>query len=372
MLEIKSKNSCSGCSACSNICPRNCIEMKQDEEGFCYPKIDETKCIKCGLCEKTCPILNKPKAENNSSVKTYACINKNEEIRLKSSSGGAFSAIAEYVLNQNGVVFGAGFDDNFMVCHQYVEDKDQLDKLRTSKYVQSSIGDSFKTAKKFLDDSRLVLFSGTACQIAGLKSFLRKDYPNLITQDVICHGVPSPLVWQKYLNHKCDEKKLKLSKVCFRDKSSGWRKYSVSMNFKSDTTEEIYRKRFTNEPYMNMFIFNKILRPSCHKCNFKGVSRQADITLADFWGSGLKKLAPSMNDNKGCSLVIIHSQKGQQLFDCLNSQLECIEVDSKIALKGNPMMTKSAMKSPRRKFVMKAVNKMPFSRFVKKYGKIIF
>lgn len=346
--------------------------MKQDEEGFVYPVIDETKCIKCGLCVKTCPIINKQKESHSQKVRAYASINKNEEIRMKSSSGGAFSALAEYVLERGGVVFGAGFDENFMVCHQYCQSKEELDRLRTSKYVQSSISDSYKKAREFLNEGRLVYFSGTACQIAGLKAFLRKDYPLLITQDVICHGVPSPIVWQKYLAHKSSEKNLKLAKVCFRDKSSGWRRYSISMNFKSETSESEYKKCFKNEPYMNMFIFNKILRPSCHKCSFKGISRQADITLADFWGSGLKKMAPSMNDNKGCSLVIIHSQKGQEIFDALGDKLESIEVSPNKALKGNPMMTKSAIKSPRRHFVMKSLNKMSFDKFIKKYGKILF
>lgn len=371
MLNIKEKHNCSGCSACHNICPKKCIEMKQDDEGFCYPVVDETKCIKCGLCSRICPIINKQQA-NSQILRAFACINKNQEIRMKSSSGGAFSALAEYILENNGVVFGAGFDENFMVCHQYCQSIDDLDKLRTSKYVQSKIGDSLILAKKFLDDNRLVLFSGTACQISGLKAFLRRDYENLITQDLICHGVPSPLVWQKYLEHKTSQSKLKLAKVCFRDKSSGWRKYSISMTFKGDENESIYKKRFTNEPYMNMFIFNKILRPSCHKCSFKGVSRQADITLADFWGSALKKLAPNMNDNKGCSLVIIHSHKAEKIFKKLSDKLESVEVPPFVAIKGNPMMKKSAIKSPRRRFAMKAIRKMPFYKFVKKYGKVLY
>lgn len=372
MLEIKEKHRCSGCSACYNVCPKNCIEMKQDEEGFLYPVIDKNKCVNCGLCEKTCPIINKQSVANKTP-KTFAAINKNEEIRMKSSSGGLFSAIAEYVLEQNGVVFGAGFDENFMVCHQYCTTIEDLEKLRTSKYVQSSIGESFKQARGFLNEGKTVLFTGTACQIAGLKAFLRKDYDNLITQDVICHGVPSPLVWQKYLQYRSEQAKLKLAKVCFRDKSSGWRQYSVALHFKNeDGQESTYKKRFSNEPFMNMFIFNKVLRPSCHKCSFKGVSRESDITLADFWGSGFKKVAPHMDDNKGCSLVIIHSEKGLAMFKQLSDKIDFAEVDHKIALKRNAMVRKSAMKSPRRKYAMKNLNKMPFDKYIKKYGKIIY
>lgn len=372
MMQIKEKHNCSGCSACFNICPKQCIEMKADEEGFVYPVVDQTKCINCGLCEKICPIINKCSVQTGEP-KTFACINRNEEIRMKSSSGGAFSAFAEYVLENDGVVFGAGFDENFMVCHQYCQSKDELDKLRTSKYVQSSIGDSFKLARQFLNEGRMVLFTGTACQIGGLKAFLRKDYDNLITQDVICHGVPSPIIWKKYLDYKIQQHSLKLAKVCFRDKSSGWQRFSLSMHFKGEEGHEnVYKKKFTNEPFMNMFIFNKILRPSCHKCSFKGISRQADITLADFWGGGFKKYAPQMNDNKGCSLVIIHSEKGLKIFEKLADKLEAVEVPYKRALKGNSMARKSALKSPRRKYAMKNINKIPFDKYVKKYGKIIF
>lgn len=371
MLEIKNKCQCSGCSACFNACPKNCVEMKEDGEGFLYPCIDKTKCINCGLCVRSCPILNKQKPKQEV-FRTFACINKDETIRLKSSSGGVFSALAEHVLEQNGVVFGAGFDKDFMVCHQHITSKDQLDVLRTSKYVQSSIGDSFKKAKQFLDEGKLVLFSGTACQIAGLKSFLKKDYPLLVTQDLICHGAPSPLVWRKYVELKSKEKGLKISNICFRDKSSGWKTYSVAMNFEDSENSTTYKKCFKNEPYMNMFIFNKILRPSCHNCSFKGTARLADITLADFWGSGFKKYAPHMNDNKGCSLVIAHSQKGQELLDALSDKLDCVEVPPTAALRGNGMARKSALKNPRRTALMKALGKMPFDKFVKKYGKILF
>ena len=370
MLEIKKKHNCSGCSACFNICPKGCIKMEEDSEGFCYPKIDKTNCINCGLCEKVCPIINKQKIEPTQKLRAFACINKNEEIRLKSSSGGAFSAFAEYVIENGGVVFGAGFNSCFNVCHQFCETKEDLEKLRASKYVQSKIGETFKQAKEFLNQGRLVYFSGTACQIGGLKSYLRKDYPNLITQDLICHGVPSPLVWEKYVNLKTNEGKLKLSKITFRDKSTGWQQYSFTMKFEDENCGE-YKKSHFNEPYMNMFLYNKILRPSCHKCSFKGNNRIADITLADFWGGVYKKYAPHFNDKKGVSLVLIHSLKGQAIFNNLTEKLNSVEVNPKTALKANPMVKKSTIKSPSRYFAMKALNKLPFEKFVKRYGKVL-
>ena len=369
MLTIDKKHKCSGCGACFNACPISCIEMKRDEEGFLYPVIDKTQCIQCGLCESICPIHNEHGKVEEKKTKTFACINKNEEIRMKSSSGGAFSAFAEYVLENDGVVFGAGFNEKFMVCHQLCQSKDDLDKLRTSKYVQSSIGDTYEIAKQFLDDNRLVLFTGTSCQISGLKAFLRKEYENLITQDVICHGVPSPAIWEKYIDYKSQQENLKLTKVCFRDKSTGWRKFSLATHYEDENGNEIaYKTKFTQEPYMNMFIFNKILRPSCYKCHFKGTSRQADITLADFWGCQFSNLTPEMNDNKGCSLVILQTEKGQQVFKQLTDKLLSVEVDPKKALKRNSMAIKSAIKSPRRRFAMKNINKIPFDKYIKRYG----
>lgn len=370
MLEIKEKHRCCGCGACQSICPKHCITLSEDEEGFLYPTINQQACIKCGLCQKVCPIL-KPKPQIFKEPKAFASIHNNQEIRLQSSSGGVFTALTEYVLKSGGVVFGAGFDENFMVCHQFVEDIDSLRKLRTSKYVQSKIGNSYQTAKKFLEENRLVYFSGTPCQVAGLKSFLIKDYDNLITQDVICHGVPSPLVWKKYLNHKTQN--LKLTNVCFRDKKFGWRKYHISITAKTPQNQEVvYSKPFNNEPYMNMFIFNKVLRPSCHKCSFKGAGHQADITLADFWGKALKKYAPEFNDNKGCSLVLTNSSKGEELLKKVIGQLTIKQVPVKPALSGNPMYYKSAFKHPLRKSLMKNLQRMPFDKFIKKYGKILF
>ena len=199
-ISISDKANCCGCSACYSACPKQCISMVEDEEGFRYPIIDKSKCIDCGLCEKVCPVLNVSNPNKPASI--FAFSNKSEDIRLKSSSGGAFSLLAELVLSQGGVVFGAAYDNNWEVAHTYIERIEDLDMLRRSKYVQSRIGDTYKQAKNFLKEGRKVLFTGTPCQISGLRHYLRKDYENLITMDFVCHSAPSPKVWRKFLREQ--------------------------------------------------------------------------------------------------------------------------------------------------------------------------
>ena len=366
MITIAEKYKCNGCTACHNICPQNCITMQTDDEGFAYPLIDKTKCTNCGLCTKICPILSKKTYPQIQSLKAFAAINNDEKIRLQSTSGGVFSALAEYVLNQGGVVFGAGFDQNFVVRHMACENLQDLAGLRMSKYVQSDLGNTFNHVKKLLQEGRLVYFSGTPCQVAGLKSFLLRDYDNLITQDVICHGVPSPLVWAKYLAYKTNG--IRPANVSFRDKTTGWRNSS----FKIECNENTYQTKRLGDPFMKMFAFNKILRPSCHKCHFKGDGHVADITLADFWGKAMKQYAQQFDDNKGCSLVISRTQKGENLITNLAKQkISCICVPAAAALKGNPMYFKSTFAFLRPKNLGKHLSTLPFEKFIKKYGKLI-
>lgn len=371
MIDITDKRKCCGCHACANICPKHCIEMVYDDEGFLYPKIDKDKCINCGLCEKICPILKKEKLQKKDIEKkiplAYAMKNKNLEVRMKSSSGGIFSLIAEYVLNQNGVVFGAGFDKNFKVVHTKIDKVEDIEKLRISKYVQSEIGDTYRQAKELLNEGRIVLFTGTPCQIGGLLSFLGKDYPNLYTQDLICHGVPSPKVWEKYVEYREKEANSKIEKVIFRKKVDSWKRYSFSFMFKNKT--EYLRTPYYKDPMMKMFLLNKCLRPSCHKCAFKEINRFCDITLADFWGiNGVK---PEMNDDKGTSLVLIHSEKGKKLFEEIKDKVDLCPVDFYKAIRHNPMVKRSA-RPFQRKSMMRDFKKLPFEKVVKKYGSRLF
>lgn len=334
MIEIKTKKDCCGCYACYNICPKECITMESDNEGFWYPNIDKNKCINCNLCEKVCPIINKP----NSSLyekKSYAVFNKNEKIRLESSSGGIFSLLAEYVINNHGSVYGAVFDEDFNVKHIKINSLQDIELLRGSKYVQSRINDIFKSIKFDLKNNKIVLFTGTPCQVAGLQSFLQKKYNNLILMDIVCHGVPSPLVWQQYIDELKQNYKQDIKSIYFRDKSTGWKTYSIKFLFDKDE----YKNFGFKDIYMKGFLNDIYLRPSCYNCNFKGIERISDITVADFWG--IENVLPKMDDDKGTSLVVIHSEKGKQVFDKLKDKIILNEVNLNEAIKYNPSMITS-------------------------------
>ncbi len=361
MVDIKEKENCCGCFACFNVCPKSAIEMKEDKYGFKYPVIDKEKCINCGLCDKMCPILNKSEIKNEPQA--YACVNKNEEVRLQSSSGGMFSAIAEYILNNNGVVFGAGFDDEFNVKHICIENREELWKLRTSKYVQSYIGNTYKQAKAFLENKRIVLFTGTPCQIEGLYAFLGKNYENLFTQDLICHGVPSPKVWDKYKEYRkhCDKKSP--IKINFRSKNMmNWNNYAMEFIYKKTKR---YFKLKDEDLFQRAFINDVCLRDSCYNCSFKKYNRISDITLADFWG--IKRIIPDMYSEKGVSLMIINSNKGLKLLNVIKDN--CImrklsEEEFAEALNNNKSYLTSAKRNPNRERFFEQLDSDKFNKTV--------
>ena len=361
MLEIINKSNCCGCHACYNACPQNAIIMRKDELGFRSPVIDQEKCIECGLCKKVCPVLNKKKINNQPIA--YACINKNDNVRRESSSGGIFTLIAEKILDLNGVVFGAQFDEKLNVSHAYVENKEDLYKLRKSKYVQSDIKDSYKKAKEFLDDDRFVLFTGTPCQVEGLYSYLRKDYNKLYTQDIICHGVPSPAVWKKYKEDVEKQKHMKVVNMNFRDKSNGWMLYLLKY---TDSTNKEYYEPSSKSKYMKLFLKNYILRDSCYNCVFKNKNRISDITLADFWG--IQNINKEMFDNKGTSLVIVNSERGNELFNSIKKNIKYAETNLEEAIRYNPSMIKSSEKPENREELLTELrNYDNFDRAIKKY-----
>lgn len=362
MIEIKEKDSCTGCHACANICPKQCIAMEKDSEGFLYPVVDTKQCINCGVCEKICPILNGKTAVLGRNNKAYAAKNNNIDTRLKSSSGGVFTAIAESVIDNGGVVFGAVFDKDFNLIHKYAETKEELSSFRGSKYVQSIIGETYKQAKGFLEQGRTVLFTGTPCQIGGLYSYLGKEYENLITQDLICHGVPSPMVWRKYLEYREELAHSSVRRMSFRHKNSGWKTYSVSFEFSNDTE---YVAKLSEDPYMKVFLRNLCLRPSCYNCAFKTKHRQADITLADFWG--IENVLPEMDDDKGTSLLVINSENGLRVLNFINNCLTLHKVDLDDAINNNSSMIQSVSLSKKRDLFM---NKIQHKPFIKAYGKV--
>ena len=314
MIRIEDKISCCGCNACVQACPKKCISLVTDNEGFWYPEVQYDECISCNMCEKVCPIQNKT-SFSDEVLAAYAGHSVNEAIISASSSGGVFSELALYVLEQNGVVFGAAFDGQYRVHHICIDNISDLHLLQGSKYLQSDIGQSYKEAEKYLLDGRLVLFSGTPCQISGLHSFLGKEYDGLISLDILCHGVPSPLVWRRYLDelkqlNKCDE----IKKISFRAKPKGWLDYYFEAIFNGGIKYSCSHK--TN-PFMRLFLGNICLRPSCHECKFKKLGRKSDITLGDCWG--VENVLPELFYENGVSIIIVHSHKGEVILEKIKS-----------------------------------------------------
>ena len=360
MITINDKKDCMGCHACINICPQYCISMENDTEGFLYPVVNEKKCIKCGLCIKVCPLINKTIVHNEPLA--YACINKDETIRVESSSGGLFTLIAEQIIDKGGIVFGAGFDENFAVSHSFVEAKDELERFRGSKYVQSKVGDTYKQAKEFLLLGREVLYTGTPCQIGGLKSYLQQDYDNLFCIDIVCHGVPSPKVWQNYISYQQNRVGALARRIAFRRKDEGWKRFSISFVFENNME---YRQTLHKDLYMKAFLMDICLRPSCYACEFKTLNRESDITLADFWG--IENVLPEMDDNKGTSLTFINTEKGQSIFRKIKSSIIFKEVDINEAVSYNSAAIKSAQLNPKRETFFDELGKLPFNMLVYKY-----
>ena len=249
MIQIRDKSKCCGCAACVQRCPKQCISFKKDSEGFLYPEADASLCIECRLCEKVCPILQEP--HSHIPKQCYAAINPNEDVRKNSSSGGIFTAIATTVLSEGGVVFGARFDTDWSVIHDHTETLEGLAAFQGSKYLQSRVGNTYQQAEKFLKEGRKVLFSGTPCQISGLHHFLRKEYSNLLTVDFICHGVPSPSVWQQYLLETKKQHSIEqITNISFRNKSNGWKKYRFTIEWINHKKE---KNIFSEFSYQNIY-----------------------------------------------------------------------------------------------------------------------
>lgn len=345
MVDEKEKQNCSGCSACACACPNNCIEMFIDEQGFRYPHIDYVRCVQCGLCDKVCENANLNQ-NMNISPKGFGAFAKNEELRFKSSSGGIFSLLAEKVLETKGIVVGAAFSEDFKsVQHLFADSKEGIEVFKGSKYLQSDVRDSFKKIKGYLQQGRQVLFSGTPCQVDGLKAFLKTDYDNLLCIDIVCHGVPSPKMWAKYCDEVEKKHNGKIVKVNFRHKKYSWESFGLATTLKGQ--KGFYLSK-DEDPYLRLFLKNYTLRPSCYSCSHKGINRKSDITIADFWG--VKKVVPELSDGKGTSLLLVHSKKGLMYVDAIKDLAKIVEVDAKQAVNLN----KAALHSVKRPAKVKA------------------
>lgn len=338
MINIDEKQNCCGCGACAQKCPKKCIIMQEDEEGFLYPLVLNENCVQCGICEKVCPVANANETREPTLI--LAAQNRNEQERLKSSSGGVFTAMSEYVIEKGGVVFGAKFDENWNVIHGFTDTMTGVSDFRGSKYVQSVIADSFVDVEKHLKEGRYVLFSGTPCQVAGLKKYLGRDYDNLLCVEIICHGVPSPLVWRQYIKYiqsidlekNCRLRQIngeepKITSISFRDKSNGWKQYSFvvekqdgceNQKGSSDSYDDsmfFVKELASKNLFMKGFLKNVYLRPSCYNCPVREGRSMCDIAIGDYWG--MPEKFKEFDDDKGTSLVFAYTKKGQDVIENL-------------------------------------------------------
>ena len=320
---IKDMDACTGCGCCENICPHGAIKISTNREGFLYPLIDSNLCVECGACTNKCPngIIDNKTIRRNDFVKLYSAYSEDEKTRLMSSSGGIFYSISEYVIAKRGVVFGAEFDDDFNVKHGYTDKINDIQRFQTSKYVQSYLGDNFKKCKSFLEEGRLVFFTGTSCQIGGLYAFLGKKYPNLLTADLICSGNTSSGLWNLYVKHMEKKYKSRVRTVNFRDKKYGWDRFSLKISFENG---KVYRRIFPNDAWAYFFLNHYAMRKCCYKCEYKGIDHKADFTLGDFWGvrERFYELYGKEYDDKGLSFVLVNTEKALGIWKRLNG-LDC-------------------------------------------------
>lgn len=364
MIDLfKEKQDCCGCTACINICPKSAISMTSDEEGFRYPQIDKTQCNECGLCKKVCAFQNGyDTAENFKTPHVYAVKHRDEKVRMNSSSGGAFTAISDYILNLNGVIYGVAFDEKFNVIHQRAETMKETELFRGSKYVQSDLKNIFQRLRADLADGRWVLFTGTPCQAAGLNSFLlNTDKSKLLICDLVCYGTPSPLIWKEHVRFL--EKKMKsgVDEYYFRSKVKGWLISTVQVKFKNGKCDY---KSALSQAHKTLFFSGNMMRPSCYNCKYTNFNRPSDISIADFWG--IEKHMPEFFDNKGVSLVLVNSQKGRNVFETIITSIEYRESNTDTC-KHSPLHRQTKL-PPRRNAFWKDYKKNGYGFVIKKYG----
>ena len=360
---------CSSCAACANVCARSAISMQLDAEGFYRPVIDAEKCVQCGACERICP-WNKPVENPNVadvSPKTVAAYAKDESVRLKSSSGGIFSILAERVLDDGGVVVGVSQTASTRFGHIVVENKADLAKLRGSKYVQADVGLVYREVRGLLKAGRKVLFSGTPCQVAGLYAVLgNAASADLFTVDIVCHGTPSVKVFEKYVRELEKEKSALVASSRFRDKRMGWRLFSMTSSLNTISGDCFqFSKTLREDKFMRVFLQNICLNSSCADCRYGKLPRIADITLGDYWN--IAKVHPQMDDNKGTSVVLLNTEHGKALFESVADKVA--QCDSKVeyAIAGNPCIVRSSMPHPKRAEFFANLDKYSLDQLIKKY-----
>ncbi|MHB0912209.1 MAG: Coenzyme F420 hydrogenase/dehydrogenase, beta subunit C-terminal domain [Armatimonadota bacterium] len=363
-MEIDKKEQCTGCGGCYNACPTLAIEMSADVEGFAYPVTNEALCNDCGLCRRVCASMNPldPVGNFNPPI-VYAAWSLDEDTRINSTSGGIFSELAHSILQNDGYVVAARYNESHTVEHSVIASVDDLSKLRQSKYLQSDIGVTFRKVRQLLHSGRPVLFCGTSCHVAALRKYLRKDYENLLLCDFVCRGVISPKVFLKYLESLQHRYRGRVEQVTFKNKSYGWNRFSTRITFTNG--KQYIRDRY-NDSYMIGYLhYNYTLRPSCYHCKYKSLPSISDITLADFWG--IKTTRPHLDEDKGTSLVMINSAKGYELFKNIHKHISCEECTLQEAENGNRCIHDSAPINPMRADFFYDLDIMPYDKLIKKY-----
>lgn len=366
MIQIKNKIDCCGCNACGDVCAHGAITFKTDKEGFWYPEVDTSKCKDCGLCEKVCPVINIGELKKNDLPQSvcYAAEHKNLEVVFDSTSGGLFSALADRMYRDSGYVGGAIFNEDFSVREYISNKKEDLPKLRSSKYLQSNAEGFYKEIKCLLVNGEKVLVCGTPCQMAALRAYLRKDYENLIIVDFICRGVNSPKIWRKYLDSFEERYGSKVVYAKAKSKEYGWR--NLTQKVVLENGKAYYETRDTSNFTKGYLHTNAYCRPSCYDCKFKGFPRMADITVADFWG--VENVDQSLEKNLGTSLVMVNSKKGAEYFEKIKPRINFLEVPFESILAGNPSLVEPLEPSrvDREQF-FEDVDKMTFTQLAEKY-----
>lgn len=349
----KKKKECCGCGACADACPAGAIRMVRDREGFSYPKVDSRLCTGCGRCGQVCP-LKEDNRETQANA-YYGVQAREEQTRRGSSSGGMFPVLAAYVFRQQGVVYGAAFNEKMEVAHRPARNMEELEGLKKTKYVQSSLQGVYKSVKKQLEEDRWVLFCGMPCQVRGLKKFLRKSYPRLILTDLVCYGAPSPGVWRSYVRDVERKRRGRMTDFSFRDKRN--RDNGHTCAYVVDGKE--FAGDLNRNPYCRMYFTNYIIRPSCHSCRFCSVNRDSDFTMGDYWG--IERVRPDLDDGMGTSMVILHTEKAREIWKQVEGELSWFACEEKDVLQ--PRLTGPTAAGNGRGLFMALYGLLPFSVF---------
>lgn len=364
MLYQNEKEKCVGCTACASVCPVKAIVMKPDEEGFLYPNVDEECCIHCGQCEKVCPVMN-PAKKPEGKRRTFLVRTKDADILKQSTSGGFATPLAQWVLKNGGSVCAAAYDEEFRVVHRlFTGENADISSIRGSKYVQSDLGSSFQIVQSLLKDEKTVLFVGTPCQVAGLKGFLKKEYEKLITVDLVCHGVPSPKLWEKYRQYQQERFGAPIQSVSFRNKTYGYHSGTMKMTFANG--KEYYASGRV-DGMLKAFYSDVSSRPSCYACPMKGLERCSDFTIMEGWHASV--LVPGLkDDDRGYTSVVVQSVKGLKALERLQDVYDCYEVDTQKAVELDGIMVENCAKShPKRHDFYKELDKEPFPVHIQKF-----